>query len=74
MTVQIDEAERVANEAEREVDIWMGDSGSSHHIKSSRQGMIEVEKCPPGTRIRQVQGVVDVKDVVRVMLSMAHSQ
>ena len=68
--VQIDEAEREANEAKREVDIWMGDTGFSHHIKSSRQGMIEVENCPPGTRIRQVQGVVDVKEWGTVLLDV----
>ena len=38
------------------VDVWLGDSGASHHIKSSSAVMIEVTKCPPGTKIRQVHG------------------
>ena len=35
-------------------DMWLGDTGSTHHIKSTRAGMVNVEPCPPGTRIRQV--------------------
>ena len=42
-------------------DIWLGDSGASHHIKSSSARMINVTKCPTGTTIRQVQGTVEVK-------------
>ena len=50
----------IVGEAKQQMDKWLGDTGSSHHIKSARAGMINVEKCPPGTKIRQVQGVVDV--------------
>ena len=37
-----------------ELDKWLGDTGSSHHIKSTRDGMINVENFPRETRIRQV--------------------
>ena len=46
---------------EQLLDIWLGDSKASHHIKSSSAGMIDVTTCPPGTRIKQVQGLVNVK-------------
>ena len=49
---------------------WLGDTGSSHHIKSTRTGMVNIEPCPPGTRIRQVQGFVDVKEWGTVLLEV----
>ena len=52
----------IVGEAKQQIDKWLGDTGSSHHIKSTRAGMINVEKCPPDTKIRQVQGVVDVQE------------
>ena len=61
-TVTIGNVEAMIGEAagkSKQVDVWLGDSGASHHIKSSFAGMINVTKCPPGTTIRQVQGTVD---------------
>lgn len=52
----------LAGESQFEDGEWLGDTGSSHHIKSTRDGMIDVQPCPPGTRIRQVQGEVDVAE------------
>ena len=52
------------------VDTWLGDSGASHHIKSSATGMINVTKCPPGTKIRQVQGTVFVEKWGSVLLQV----
>ena len=60
----------IVGEAEQQTDKWLGDTGSSHHIKSTRVGMINVEKCPPGTKIRQVQGVVDVQEWGTVLLEV----
>ena len=40
--------------SEQQLDTWLGDSGASYHIKSSSAGMIDVTKCPPGTKIKQV--------------------
>ena len=60
----------IVGEAERHVDKWLGDTGSSHHIKSTQEGMIEVRKCPPGTKIRQVQGVVKVVEWGTVLLEV----
>ena len=34
----------IVGEAEQQVDKWLGDMGSSHHIKSTREGMINVEE------------------------------
>ena len=51
-------------------DMWLGDTGSSHHIKSTRAGMVDVEPCPPGTRIRQVQGFVNVEKWGSVLLEV----
>ena len=51
-------------------DIWLGDSGASHHIKSSSADMINVTKCPPGTKIRQVQGTVDVEEWGSVLMEV----
>ena len=54
-TVTIGSAEAVIGESidkSKFVDVWLGDSGASHHIKSSSLGMINVTKCPPGTTIR----------------------
>ena len=52
------------------VDIWLGDSGASHHIKSSSSRMINVTKCPPGTTIRRVQGTEDVEKWGSVLLQV----
>ena len=49
---------------------WLGDTGSSHHIKSTKTGMVNVEPCPPGTRIRQVQGFVDVQEWGTLLLEV----
>ena len=57
-------------EAEHLEEKWLGDTGSSHHIKSTRAGMIDVENCPPGTKIRQVEGVVDVKKWGTILLEV----
>ena len=51
-------------------DIWLGNSGASHHIKSSSAGMINVTKCSPGTTIRQVQGTTDVEEWGSVLLQV----
>ena len=56
--------------ASKLVDIWLGDSSASHHIKSSSIGMINVSKCPPGTTIRQVQGTVAVEQWGSVLLQV----
>ena len=32
--------------------------------------MIDIEDCPPGTKIRQVQGLVDVKEWGTVLLEV----
>ena len=58
----------LVGESELPDDKWLGDSGSSHHIKSTRDGMFNVEPCPPGTRIRQVQGFLDVQEWGTVLL------
>ena len=53
-TVTIGSAEAFIGEsgdASKPVDIWLGDSRASHHIKSSSIGMINVSKCPQGTTI-----------------------
>ena len=57
-------------EAEHNKEKWLGDTGSSHHIKSTRAEMIDVENCPPGTKIRQVQGDVDVKEWGTMLLEV----
>ena len=59
-----------SGEKPQHVDIWLGDSGTSHHIKSSPTGMINVTKCPPGTTIRQVQGIVGVEEWGTVLLQV----
>ena len=72
-TVTIGNAEAMigdVGEKSNHVDVWLGDSGASHHIKSSSSGMIDVMKCPPGTTIRQVQGTVDVKEWGSVLLQV----
>ena len=51
-------------------DMWLGDTGSSHHIKSTGAGMVNVEPCPPGTRIRQVQGFVNVEEWGTVLVEV----
>ena len=60
----------LANESEPADDNWLGDSGSSHHIKSTRDGMIDVKPCPQETKIRQVQGVVNVEEWGTVLLEV----
>ena len=60
----------IVGEAEQQIDKWLGDTGSSHHIMSSGAGMINVEKCPPCTKIRQVQGTVDVQEWGTVLLEV----
>ena len=60
----------LVGESEFPDDKWLGDSGSSHHIKSTRDGMFNVEPCPPGTRIRQVHGFVGVKEWGTVLLEV----
>ena len=59
---------RVGDVGEQRVNTWLGDSGSSHHIVSPSAGMIDVTKCPPDTRIQQVQGVVAVHEWGTVLL------
>ena len=51
-------------------DTWLGDTGSSHHIKSTGTGMVNIEPCPPGTCIRQVQGFVEVHEWGTVLLEV----
>ena len=60
----------IVDEAEEEIDKWLGDTGSSYYIKSTRAGMINVEKCPPDTKIRQVQGVVNVQEWGTILLEV----
>ena len=60
----------IVGEEEHKIDTWLGDTGSSHHIKSTREGLINDEKCPPGTKIRQVQGVVEVQEWGTVLLEV----
>ena len=60
----------LAGESEPPDDKWLGDSGSSHHIKSTQHGMVDVKPCPAGTKIRQVQGVVNVKEWGTVLLEV----
>ena len=55
-------------------DIYLGDIGVSHRIKSSSAGMIKVTKCPPDTKIRQVQGTVDVEEWGSVLLQVDGSE
>ena len=55
-------------------DIWLGDSGASHHIKSSSANMINVTRCPPGTTIWQVQSTVDVEKLGSVLLQVDGSE
>ena len=52
----------LAGNAHKKDDKWLGDAESSHHMKATREGMVNVEPCPPGTRIRQVQGFANVKE------------
>ena len=66
MVVEVD----LAGSDQRGNETWLGDSGSSHHIKSTSAGMIDVKPCPAGTRIRQVQGVVDVAEWGTVLLEV----
>ena len=58
------------SDASKRVDTWLGDSGASHHIKSSSSGMINVCNCPPGTTIRQVQGTIPVEQWGSVLLQV----
>ena len=50
MIVEVD----LAGSSNQPDDMWLGDTRSSRHIKSTRAGMVNVEPCPPGMRIRQV--------------------
>ena len=58
----VDVAKVLIGEADvkQQIGTWLGDSESSHHIKSSAAGMINITKCPPGMKIQQVQGQVEV--------------
>ena len=56
--------------SEQKLDPWLGDSGASHHIKSSSAGMIDVTKCPPGTKIKKFQESVDVKEWGTLLLQV----
>ena len=49
----------IIGEAKQQIDKRLGDTGSSHHIRSTREGLIN---CPPGTKIPQVQVVVEVRE------------
>ena len=60
----------LAGESQHADEEWLGDTGNSHHIKSTSEGMIDVGPCPPGTRIRQVQGVVDVAEWGTVLIEV----
>ena len=66
MIVEVD----LAGETDQQEGKWLGDSGSSHHIKSTRDGMVDVKPCPAGTKIRQVQGVVNVEEWGTVLLEV----
>ena len=55
---------------EQQMDKWLGDTSSSHHIESTWAGMLNVEKCPPGTKIRQVHRVVDIHDWETLLLEV----
>ena len=59
-----------SDNASKPVDIWLGDSGASHHIKSSAIGMVNVCNRPPGTTLRQVQGIVAVEQWGSVLLQV----
>ena len=41
-----------------------------NNIKATREGMVDVTKCPPGTKIRQVQGDVNVDEWGTVLLEV----
>ena len=40
---------------------WMGDTGSSHHLKGDEVSMLDIHDCPEGMEINQVKGVVKVR-------------
>ena len=48
----------LVGEVEQPEEKWPEDTGLSHHIKSTRARMIDVENCPSGMKIRQVQGLL----------------
>ena len=60
----------LAGDFSSDCDTWLGDSGSSHHIKSTATGMVDDRPCPAGTRIRQVKGVVDVAEWGTVLIEV----
>ena len=66
MIVEVD----FARSSSQSDDTWLGDTGSSHHIKSTGTGMVNIEPWPPGTRIRQVQGFVEVHEWGTVLLEV----
>ena len=49
---------------------WMADSGSSHHLKGDTVGMFDIQACPPGMQISQVQGVIKVQQWGSVLLEV----
>ena len=48
----------------------MADTGSSHHLKGDTVGIFDVQNCPEGMQINQVQGVVKVKQWGSVLLEV----
>ena len=40
---------------------WMGETGSSHHLKGDEVGMFDIHDCPDGMKINRVKGVVEVR-------------
>ena len=49
----------IVDEAEQHIDKWMGDTGYSHHIKSTREGRINmISRNWNSTSVRRGQGGV----------------
>ena len=40
---------------------WMADTGSSYHLKGDMAGMFDIQDCPAGMKINQVQGIIKVQ-------------
>ena len=49
---------------------WMADTGSSHHLKGDTVGMFDIQDCPVGMQINQVQGIIKVQQWGSVLLEV----
>ena len=49
---------------------WMADSGSSHHLKSDTVGMFDIQNCPEGMKIHQVEGILKVQQWGSILLEV----